>query len=108
MEGFVDEVASAMPFGICGVSGWRSRLAGARRSSCLASRRLDSTKEKASSSRTCFHQLGVGICIIDHHVGLMAELCARLVVLHFGNKIADGPTEAVLNDPKVIEGRSSA
>jgi ABC-type branched-subunit amino acid transport system ATPase component len=33
----------------------------------------------------------------------MSELCARLVVLHFGNKIADGPTEAVLNDPRVIE-----
>jgi branched-chain amino acid transport system ATP-binding protein len=26
-----------------------------------------------------------------------------LIVLHFGNKIADGPTDDVLNDPKVIE-----
>jgi branched-chain amino acid transport system ATP-binding protein len=33
----------------------------------------------------------------------MAELCARLVVLHFGNKIADGPVDDVLSDPKVIE-----
>ena len=33
----------------------------------------------------------------------MAELCERLAVLHFGNKIADSPTEAVLDDPKVIE-----
>jgi len=49
------------------------------------------------------HQLGVGVCVIDHHVGMMSELCNHLVVLHFGTKIADGPTDAVLNDPRVIE-----
>jgi branched-chain amino acid transport system ATP-binding protein len=49
------------------------------------------------------HQLGIGVCVIDHHVGMMSELCSHLIVLHFGIKIADGPTDAVLNDPKVIE-----
>ena len=39
---------------ICGASGWRWRSAGARRNSCLTSRRRDSTKEKASNSFICF------------------------------------------------------
>ena len=49
------------------------------------------------------HKHGVGICIIDHHLGMMSELCGHLIVLHFGTKIADGPTDPVLNDARVIE-----
>ncbi|MCS7102653.1 MAG: hypothetical protein NZ992_02075 [Candidatus Korarchaeum sp.] len=30
-------------------------------------------------------------------------LVDRLVVLHYGEKIADGPKEEVANDPKVVE-----
>jgi ABC-type branched-subunit amino acid transport system ATPase component len=41
--------------------------------------------------------------VVDHRVSLITALCQRLVVLHFGTKIADGPTEQVLGDPKVIE-----
>ena len=85
----------------------RLLLADARRTSCLMSRRQQDSTEGESVQLVHLlrraHELGVGICIIDHHVGLMAELCARLVVLHFGNKIADGPVDDVLNDPKVIE-----
>jgi iron complex transport system ATP-binding protein len=46
---------------------------------------------------------GLTVCIIDHDMKLMRMLCRRLVVLDFGSKIADGPTEAVLADPTVLE-----
>lgn len=46
---------------------------------------------------------GISVCVIDHDMKLMRMLCKRLVVLDFGSKIADGPTEAVLHDPKVLE-----
>jgi branched-chain amino acid transport system ATP-binding protein len=49
------------------------------------------------------HQMGVGVCIVDHHVELMSALCERLIVMNFGNKIADGPTADVLRDPVVVE-----
>jgi ABC-type branched-subunit amino acid transport system ATPase component len=49
------------------------------------------------------HQMGVGVRIVDHHVDLIAELCERLAVLHFGNKIAEGPTKQVLQDARVVE-----
>jgi branched-chain amino acid transport system ATP-binding protein len=48
-------------------------------------------------------KIGVGVCLIDHDMFLMSTLCERLVVLNFGNKIAEGPPKVVLNDPKVAE-----
>ncbi len=49
------------------------------------------------------HEMGIGVCIVDHDVRLMSKLCERLIVLHFGTKIADGRTAEVLQDPAVIE-----
>lgn len=46
---------------------------------------------------------GITVCVIDHDMKLMQMLCRRLAVLDFGSKIADGPTEAVLADPRVLE-----
>lgn len=48
-------------------------------------------------------QMGIGVCLIDHHMTFMTALCARLVVLDFGTKIADGEPAGVLRDPKVTE-----
>ena len=106
LEAFADEVAGSLPFGNLRRLGVAVALGG-RPAQLLLDEPAAGLNEGENIQLTRLlrraHELGVGICIIDHHVGLMAELCARLVVLHFGNKIADGPTEAVLNDPKVIE-----
>src|SRR5580704_6770211 len=48
-------------------------------------------------------KVGIGVCLIDHDMFLMSGLCERLTVLNFGTKIAEGPPQAVLNDPKVKE-----
>jgi branched-chain amino acid transport system ATP-binding protein len=47
--------------------------------------------------------MGIGCCLIDHHMTFMSALCERLVVLDFGTKIADGATRDVLADPRVTE-----
>lgn len=46
---------------------------------------------------------GITVCVIDHDMKLMQMLCRRLAVLDFGSKIADGATEAVLADPRVLD-----
>jgi branched-chain amino acid transport system ATP-binding protein len=33
----------------------------------------------------------------------MGAVCTRFVVLNFGTKIAEGPPELVLKDPKVLD-----
>lgn len=50
-----------------------------------------------------FPSHGISVCVIDHDMKLMQMLCKRLAVLDFGSKIADGPTNDVLHDPKVLE-----
>ncbi|MFZ0451657.1 MAG: ABC transporter ATP-binding protein [Desulfatiglandaceae bacterium] len=46
---------------------------------------------------------GMTILIIEHVMRAIKRVCDRIFVLHHGQKIADGPTEEVLNDKKVIK-----
>ncbi len=46
---------------------------------------------------------GVSILVIEHVMKAIRSLSDRLLVLHHGEKIADGAPEQVLKDPQVIE-----
>jgi ABC-type branched-subunit amino acid transport system ATPase component len=41
--------------------------------------------------------------MVEHIMDVIMGLCERLAVINFGNKIAEGPTKQVSQDPKVIE-----
>jgi len=45
---------------------------------------------------------GITIIIIEHLMKVVMNLCGRIVVLHHGAKIADGPPDAVSHDEEVI------
>ncbi len=44
---------------------------------------------------------GAQVLLVDHDVDLISETCQTTLVLDFGSKIAFGPVQAVLKDPKV-------
>ncbi|HEY3363656.1 MAG TPA: ABC transporter ATP-binding protein [Symbiobacteriaceae bacterium] len=46
---------------------------------------------------------GKTVLMIEHHMKAVAGVCERAMVLNFGNKIAEGTTRDVLNDPRVVE-----
>ena len=46
---------------------------------------------------------GVTILVIEHVMKAIRRLADRLLVLHHGQQIAEGPTDQVLRDPRVIE-----
>lgn len=46
---------------------------------------------------------GVTILMVEHIMQVIMNLCDRLAVISFGNKIAEGPINEVTKDPKVIE-----
>lgn len=46
---------------------------------------------------------GVTIIIVEHIMKVIMGLCDTLAVIHYGVKIAEGPTLEVANDPKVAE-----
>ena len=45
---------------------------------------------------------GQSMLLIEHDMGLVLGICDRVVVLEFGQVIADGPPESVRQDPRVI------
>jgi branched-chain amino acid transport system ATP-binding protein len=46
---------------------------------------------------------GVSVLVIEHVMKAIRSLSDRLLVLHHGEKIAEGEPQSVLAEPKVVE-----
>jgi branched-chain amino acid transport system permease protein len=46
---------------------------------------------------------GMGVLLVEHDMDFVMQLADRVVVMDFGQKIAEGPPEAVQADPAVME-----
>ncbi|WP_324668349.1 ABC transporter ATP-binding protein [Geochorda subterranea] len=53
--------------------------------------------------RWVHRHFGVAIVLIEHQMRVVMRLCPRIVVLDFGQVIAQGSPEAVRQDPRVLE-----
>jgi ABC-type multidrug transport system ATPase subunit len=49
------------------------------------------------------HRQGMTIILIEHIMRAAMELADRIIVLHHGEKIAEGPPSQVVRDPIVVE-----
>jgi len=57
----------------------------------------------AATIRALRDELGLTILLVEHHMAMVMSISDHIVVLDFGRRIAEGPPEAIRNDPKVIE-----
>lgn len=46
---------------------------------------------------------GITVVVIDHNMRFISGLCDRVVVVHYGQELAQGTPQQVLSDPRVIE-----
>ena len=63
-------------------------------------------EEKEDMSRFIIdvnQHFGTTIALIEHDIGVVMDLSDRVVVLEYGNKIADGTPDEVKADQKVID-----
>ena len=49
------------------------------------------------------HRGGLTVIVIEHNIRVITSVCERILALHLGQVIADGPAAAVTRDPRVIE-----
>ena len=61
------------------------------------------TKEATALIRRIARSRGLTVLLIEHDMSVVMGVSDRIAVLHFGEKIAEGPADAIRNDPKVIE-----
>lgn len=46
---------------------------------------------------------GLTVIVVEHHVRFVMDICDRLLVLNFGQVLAEGPPAEVRHDPAVID-----
>ena len=61
------------------------------------------TREITQIIRRMRDEGGYTILLVEHKMNLVGEISDRVVVLDYGEKIAEGSYKEVVNDPKVIE-----
>ena len=49
------------------------------------------------------HREGKTVVLVEHNMDVVMDISQRVVVLDHGQKIAEGPPEAIRQDPRVIE-----
>jgi len=59
--------------------------------------------ELAGLIRTIQKQFNLTVLLIEHHMDVVMELCDRIVVMNFGEKLAEGTPEEIQNDPRVLK-----
>ncbi len=58
--------------------------------------------ELGATIRTLRDEFALTVLLVEHHMGMVMGISDNVVVMEFGQKIADGTPEVVQNDPRVI------
>ena len=106
LDGMADHVAGDLPYGYQKMLGFAIALA-ARPKVIL----LDEPAAGLSSEETSrvgevikrINETGVAAVVVDHNMRFIRSICDRVVVMHHGQVLAHGSSEAVIADPRVIE-----
>jgi branched-chain amino acid transport system ATP-binding protein len=61
------------------------------------------TKEATARIRRIAQDRRLTVLLIEHDMSVVMGISDRIAVLHFGQKIAEGPPEAIRSDPQVID-----
>jgi branched-chain amino acid transport system ATP-binding protein len=61
------------------------------------------TREATALIRQVASARGLTVLLIEHDMSVVMGISDRIAVLHFGEKIAEGPPDGIRNNPAVVE-----
>ena len=61
------------------------------------------TKDATALIRRIAQSRRLTVLLIEHDMSVVMGISDRIAVLHFGEKIAEGPPEAIRSYPKVLD-----
>lgn len=68
----------------------------------VAGMNLEETEDMARFILDIRRELGIAMIMVEHDMGLVMDIADRIMVLDFGQKIAEGFPEEIQNNPAVI------
>jgi len=69
----------------------------------MAGMNLEEKEDMARFFLDINERMGITLLLIEHDIGVVMDISDRIIVLDFGNKIAEGSPDKIMNDPKVIK-----
>ena len=69
----------------------------------MAGMNLEEKEDIARFVLDANEELGYTVALIEHDMGVVMDICDHIVVLDFGNKIADGTPEEIKSNETVIQ-----
>jgi len=102
-----DELAENLPHGIQRKLGVAIGLAASPKvlllDEPLTGMNPNETTEMIETIRSIRDRFGTTLVVVEHNMRAVMELCEQIVVINFGNKIAEGSPKEIQSNPKVIE-----
>jgi branched-chain amino acid transport system ATP-binding protein len=68
----------------------------------VAGMNLEETEDMARFILDIRRELDIPMILVEHDMGLVMDIADRIMVLDFGQKIAEGPPDVIQNDQNVI------